>query len=56
MKLKRIKDGKWILDIENNKLWNNVCNTCCLECDFKCEQHCNKEFKHSGCMDCELDK
>ena len=31
MELKVIKNGKWILDIENNKLWSNSCNTCCIE-------------------------
>ena len=55
MILKRIRDGKWILDIENNKLWTNTCNTCCFECDFECEQHCNKVFR-DGCYECELDK
>ena len=55
MELKVIKNGKWILDIENNKLWSNSCNTCCIECEFECEQHCNYVFK-DGCYDCELDR
>lgn len=54
MKLKKFRDGKWELDVENNKLWTNTCNTCCLECEFECEQHCEKIFKNSRCMVCDV--
>ena len=55
MKIEYIKDGKWILDMPNNKKWSNTCDTCCLECNNECEEHCGITFK-DGCDGCELDK
>jgi hypothetical protein len=54
MKIEVIRDGKWILDMINNKKWTNRCNTCCFDCEFECEQHCSKEFDND-CQCCELD-
>lgn len=55
MEIKFIKEGKWFLDMPNNKMWNNICGTCCIECEWQCEEHCNKVF-NGDCFGCELDK
>ena len=58
MKIEFIKEGKWILDMPNNKKWTNTCNKCYYYCEQEpnCNERCCDVFiPECGCYGCELE-